>query len=47
MTRQKWGQENGEITSDRDLRALTQLAKMTGDPKVMDDYVTVCLSALE
>ncbi|CAH1191686.1 MULTISPECIES: TetR/AcrR family transcriptional regulator [Paenibacillus] len=52
------GQENGEIASDRDLRALArylnfarysliQLAKMTSDPKVMDDYVTVSLSALD
>ncbi|MGN7360372.1 TetR/AcrR family transcriptional regulator [Paenibacillus sp. SAF-054] len=52
------GQENGEIPSDRDLRALarylnfarhsmTQLAKMTSDPKVMDDFVAVSLSALD
>ncbi|MGF9696662.1 TetR/AcrR family transcriptional regulator [Paenibacillus sp. MABNR03] len=52
------GQENGEIPIDRDLRALarylnfarhslTQLAKMTSDPKVMDDYVKVSLSTLD
>ncbi|QDY82646.1 TetR/AcrR family transcriptional regulator [Paenibacillus polymyxa] len=52
------GQGNGEISSDRDLRALarylnfaryslTQLAKMTSDPKVMDDYVAVSLSVLD
>lgn len=52
------GRENGEFPSDRDLRALarylnfaryslTQLAKMMSDPKVMDDYVTVSLSALD
>lgn len=52
------GQLNGEISSDRDLRALaryfnftrhslTQMAKMTNDPKVMDDYVAVTLSCLE
>ncbi|MCF2717079.1 MULTISPECIES: TetR/AcrR family transcriptional regulator [unclassified Paenibacillus] len=52
------GQENGEIQSDRDPRALarylnfaryslTQLAKMTSDSNVMDDYVTVSLSTLD
>ncbi|MDP1512086.1 TetR/AcrR family transcriptional regulator [Paenibacillus sp. CMAA1739] len=52
------GQGNGEISNDRDLRALarylnfaryslTQLAKMTSDPKVMDDYVAVSLSVLD
>ncbi|MFC3749717.1 TetR/AcrR family transcriptional regulator [Paenibacillus sp. GCM10012306] len=52
------GQRNGEIASDRDLRALarylnyarhslTQLAKMTNDPAVMDDYVKISLSVLE
>ena len=52
------GQMNGEFSNDRDLRALarylnvarhslTQLAKMTNDPKVMDDYVTISLSTLD
>ncbi|KJD40708.1 TetR family transcriptional regulator [Paenibacillus polymyxa] len=52
------GQGNGEISSNRDFRALarylnfaryslTQLAKMTSDPKVMDDYVAVSLSVLD
>lgn len=52
------GQSQGEISHRHELRALacylnyarhsmTQLAKITSDPKVLDDYVIVTLSSLD